>query len=273
MYATFNLKIDLTDLIFFPSENFIQYTKTGCERKEFVKSSIGKDLKNYINSGVIDGTKLSDEWFKTIKSDVFISYSHDDEEIAMAISGYLEKEFSLNVFVDSSFWGSADILLKDIDDIYCKKDSGDYDYQKRNFSTSHVHAMLSTAIIKVMDQSEILIFLNTDNSIPKVDNIFKESYTQSPWIYEEVVFASLLRQRHWSSYRNQALYEFAERKLQVEYKVPLSDMKEISIKTIEDWKKKYDIWLYMEKNYGGSLSSGVTHPLNCLYNMVFGEKG
>ena len=67
MYSTFNLKIDLTDLIFFPSENFIQYTKTGCERKEFVKSSIGKDLKNYINSGVIDGTKLSDEWFKTIK--------------------------------------------------------------------------------------------------------------------------------------------------------------------------------------------------------------
>lgn len=47
---------------------------------------------------------------------MFISYSHKDEEIAMAVSDYLEKEFGLNVFVDSFFWGSADALLKYIDD-------------------------------------------------------------------------------------------------------------------------------------------------------------
>ena len=68
------------------------------------------------------------------------------------------------------------------------------------------------------------------------------------------------------------MYEFAERKLQVEYRVPLSGMKEISMKTIGDWKKKYDTWLSIEKHYGDLFSSGVTHPLNCLYKMVFGEK-
>lgn len=68
------------------------------------------------------------------------------------------------------------------------------------------------------------------------------------------------------------MYEFAERKLQVEYRVPLLGMKEISIETIVDWKKKYDTWLNIEKHYGDLLSSGVTHPLNCLYKMLFGEK-
>lgn len=272
MYTSFNLQIDLADIILLPFEELRQYTKTGCERKEFIESEIGSNLKEYVKDGVIDGSKLSDKWFKTIKSDVFISYSHNDEEIAMALSGYLEKEFGLNIFVDSFFWGSADALLKDIDDTYCKKDCGEYDYQKRNFSTSHVHAMLSTAIIKVMDQSEIVIFLNTDNSIPKVDSTILESYTQSPGIYEEIIFASLLRKRHWSTHRSIPMYEFAERKLQIEYRVPLSGMKEISIETIVDWKKKYDTWLNIEKHYGDLFSSGVTHPLNCLYKIVFGEK-
>lgn len=272
MYTTFNLKIDLGDIIFLPSEELSQYVRVGYERKKIVESTIGSSLKKYVKDGVIDGTKLSGEWFKTIESDVFISYSHNDEEIAMAVSGYLEREFGLNVFVDSLFWGSADALLKDIDDIYCKKDSGEYDYQKRNFSTSHVHAMLSIAIIKIMDQSEVIFFLNTDNSVPRVDDTIMESYTQSPWLYEEIIFSSLLRQRHWSNHRSGPLYEFAERKLQVEYKVPLSGMKEIDTKTISDWKKKYDIWLSVEKHYGALLSSGVTHPLNCLYKMVFGEK-
>ena len=138
MYTSFNLQIDLADIILLPFEELRQYTKTGCERKEFIESEIGSNLKEYVKDGVIDGSKLSDKWFKTIKSDVFISYSHNDEEIAMALSGYLEKEFGLNIFVDSFFWGSADALLKDIDDTYCKKDCGEYDYQKRNFSTSIV---------------------------------------------------------------------------------------------------------------------------------------
>lgn len=159
MYTAFNLKIDLEDIIFLSSKELSQYVKAGYERKEFIESTIGSSLKEYVKDGVIDGTKLSGEWFKTIESDVFISYSHNDEEIAMAVSGYLEREFGLNVFLDSFFWGSADALLKDIDDIYCKKASGQYDYQKRNLSTSHIHAMLSTAIIKVMDSVRNSFFL------------------------------------------------------------------------------------------------------------------
>lgn len=111
MYTPFNLKIDLTDIILLSSKELREYTKTGCERKQLIESEIGSNLKEYVKDGVIDGSKLSDEWFKTIKSDVFISYSHNDEEIAMVLSGYLEKEFGLNIFVDSFFWGSGILMI------------------------------------------------------------------------------------------------------------------------------------------------------------------
>ena len=73
------------------------------------------------------------------------------------------EQFNLNVFVDTFYWGSADDLLKEIDDIKCKNSDGTYDYQKRNITTSHVHAMLTSAIMQVMDLSEIVIFVNTNN--------------------------------------------------------------------------------------------------------------
>lgn len=269
MYAAFNLKVEQSIDHLFPE--FEQCKIIGLQSKKEIKPRIEHNLSEYINDGIIDGSRLSDEWFKTVKSDVFISYSHNDENIALAVAGYLMKAFKLDVFVDSFIWGSADALLKKIDDTYCKQGLEYYNYQKRNLSTSHVHAMLSTAIVKVMDKSETVIFLNTENSIPKVDNVFSVNYTKSPWIYEEIIFASLLRQRHWSNHRDHSIFESVDQDLQVEYNVPVSEMKEITLKMIRDWKKEYDQWLVNKESYGNLLSSGDTHPLNCLYKMVFGE--
>lgn len=269
MYAAFNLKIEPSNMLF--NSYIKRYNDIGLKREKRIKSEIENDLKRYINNGIIDGSVLSDDCFKIIKSDVFISYSHDDEDIAISVAGYLHQELGLDVFVDSLVWDSADALLKDIDDTYCKQDSENYNYQKRNLSTSHVHAMLSTAIIKAMDTSEIVIFLNTDNSIPKIDNVFSRNYTKSPWIYEEIMFATLLRRRHWSNHRNVSIYESAGQNLQVKYNVPISNMKEITFEMLRDWKKEYDKWLRCKGRYGDLLSSGDTHPLNCLYKMVFGE--
>lgn len=271
MYAAFNLKIDPSNMFF--NSYIKRYNDLGLKRKKQKKIEIKNDLKRYINNGIIDGSELSDDFFKIIKSDVFISYSHNDEDIALAVAGYLNQELRLDVFMDSLFWDSADSLLKDIDDTYCKLDSENYNYQKRNLSTSHVHAMLSTAIIKVMDKSEIVIFLNTDNSIPKVDNVFSVNYTKSPWIYEEIMFASLLRRRHWSNHRKVSIYESVGQNLQVKYKVPIFEMKEITFEMIRDWKKEYDTWLGYKNKYNNLLTNGDTHPLNCLYKMVFGEEG
>lgn len=43
--------------------------------------------------GSIDGTNLSDEWFQKIQSDIFISHSHNDENLAYALAGWLKDTF------------------------------------------------------------------------------------------------------------------------------------------------------------------------------------
>lgn len=49
-----------------------------------------------------------------------------------------------------------------------------------------------------MDLSEVVIFVNTYNSVPVLENTLsgKKEYTFSPWIYEEVLFTELLRKKN-----------------------------------------------------------------------------
>lgn len=67
--------------------------------------------------------------------------------------------FGLEAFIDSCSWGYCDDLLNKIDKKYCydsKKKT--YDYHLRNYTTSHVHMMLSTALAEMMDNTECIIF-------------------------------------------------------------------------------------------------------------------
>ncbi len=150
--------------------------------------------------GELDGEKLKRYVFPTGDEgqyDVFISYSHDDKEIAMKLAYYLTKYCSLNVFLDCFIWNSADALLKAIDDEYCQTpDKKHYYYTSRNYSTSHVHALLSMAILDIINKTECCIVLDSKNSI-NLHNLEnpKEAKTLSPWIYEEISFMRMLPQR------------------------------------------------------------------------------
>lgn len=67
--------------------------------------------------------------------------------------------------------------------------------------------MLTSAIMQVMDLSEIVIFVNTNNSVPVLENTLsgKKEYTFSPWIYEEVLLTELLRGKNGLSIDYQLL--------------------------------------------------------------------
>lgn len=144
-------------------------------------------------------------WFPIDDYDVFLSYSHDDEELALLFAGFLNYQFGLKVFIDELFWGSADTLLRKLDDKYCKNNNGNYDYNKRNFTTTHVHAMLSTAIAKTINSSECIIFLNSEKSTYKVKEEVDKDRTLSPWIYEEIFFTRLLVRENGTSNRPEYL--------------------------------------------------------------------
>lgn len=140
----------------------------------------------YLEDGTINGRELKEKWFPKINANVFLSHSHKDKKDIIALAGFLFEEFELVSFIDSTVWGYANDLLKEIDDLYCKnKESNIYDYDKRNYSTSHIHLMLNTSLLEIMDNSECVIFVDTPNSIQKVSQTISNG-TFSPWIYSEL---------------------------------------------------------------------------------------
>ncbi len=155
-------------------------------------------LKNFIlDNGSIDGTALKNHWFKGQKVDVFLSHSHKDIDAVKAFASWLYENFRLTSFIDSCVWNYCDDLLKIIDNEYCLfKDSEIYNYNLRNYSTSHVHAMLSSALSEMIDKTECIIFFDTPNSLVLREEIDKvkneEGNTNSPWIYHELSMTNLI---------------------------------------------------------------------------------
>jgi len=194
---------------------------------DIVTAVIGKN-------GVLDGSKLQSLNFPSLRDnyDVFISYSHNDKDFALYLVSYLQRICRLNCFLDSTVWHSADKLLKRIDDMYCQNEDGNsYNYTKRNFSTSHVHAMLSMAMHDIINRSECCIVLNSENSFTLQEGI--DNATFSPWLYEEVTLMKgmkvdipsrlrLGQERRSYSMGGQIICESAMPELQVKYTVDLN---------------------------------------------------
>lgn len=198
MYAKFKLSFD-NEL------DYYYYYWEGSSFYESYKNKLRCNLENFVNSnGIIDGNKLQMSWFPTfLNFDVFLSHSHNEEKRAIALAGFLKKKLNLTTFIDSCLWGYIDDLLYKIDCKYCLQEDNKYfNYKKRNFSTSHVHMMLSTAISTMIDKCECLFFLNTPNTILLEDNINNQQIS-SPWIYNELILANIMRSRSKEDHRKQ----------------------------------------------------------------------
>lgn len=82
--------------------------------------------------------------------------------------------------------------MKEIDDKYCwKKHSKTYDYNKRNFTTFHVHAILSMSLLDIIRESKFCIFIESQESVSLSHGLRKKTF--SPWLYEEIGFMKLLQ--------------------------------------------------------------------------------
>lgn len=154
-----------------------------------------KEILRFVTDehGVIDGSNLQNLNFPFAHPhyDVFISYSHNDEELALYLTAYLRNK-RLNVFLDSTIWNSADGLLNAIDRQYSwAEDRIHYDVTKRNFTTSHVHAMLSMAMLEAIRRSECCLFIESPHSLTLKSGV--ETKTLSPWIYEEASYINTIQ--------------------------------------------------------------------------------
>ena len=172
-------------------------SKKYCSEYNFLKQKIKTTIDSVnIENTIINGTQLQEEWFPVdfpdMKFDVFISHSHADvNKSVLPLASWFYTHLGLRCFIDSLYWQYADDLLRKFDNYYAyKADSKTYDYRIRNYTTSHVHIMLSMALMKMMDKTECILFVDSDNSIKYMKG---ESQTPSPWIYEEISFANSLQ--------------------------------------------------------------------------------
>lgn len=155
------------------------------------KETLEREVKKIFEEDeILDGDKLQKLFFPVDRYDFFISYSHDDEVLGERLANYLIAK-GFKVFLDSKIWGSADFLLKLIDNKYCfDETTGLYDYSKRNFSTAHVHSLLNAAIGEAINKSDNIIFMSMNEPKMKEKNNL-ETRILSPWIYQELNYFNL----------------------------------------------------------------------------------
>ncbi|MGL6239995.1 hypothetical protein [Aeromonas dhakensis] len=196
MYKGFNLELndsiyelDVTD----------DYLSILSEQKRNIQNSL-RDV--YFKDGTIDAEKLKEAWFPSFDGiHVFISHAHSDVKFAERLACWLYDNFQIKSFIDSHVWGHANDLLREIDNRYAKFPSGiSYSYEVRNRTTSNVHMLLSTALNRMMDQCETLLFINTNKSISKLDVFDETDYvdedrTLSPWIMSELATSRIIEKK------------------------------------------------------------------------------
>lgn len=150
-----------------------------------------------IDKDTFDASLILDSLFPAVNADIFLSHSSKDTNEAIQIALELQENCDLNIFIDSCIWGSIYDLLKAIDNKYCRREGQTtYDYDERNRSTAHVHMILTTALQRMIDQTDTIIFMNTNQSISLKHSVNGEQKTLSPWIHMELNFSNLVRRRY-----------------------------------------------------------------------------
>ena len=243
MHAKFNLDPE--------SETWQNHYYSGSIIHKANKAIVETDLEKFKDiNGILQAKEIIENWFPLIKADVFLSHSHRDEELIIGLAGWLNDNFGIKSFIDSTVWGYSDKLLKAIDNKYCKNESGEtYSYEQRNRSTSHVHMMLSTALADMIDQCECVIFVNTQNSFKPADYFKQEGQTESPWIYSEIAMTRMIRERSPEEHRPlptfdsvsaslEHLKEARERELRISYPADLFHLTPLSLSDLTLWKNK-----------------------------------
>lgn len=265
MYKGFNLEnISEKDLLIKTDKNksFEKYNDSNFKQIE-------ENLNNFIlNGGSIKAETIKSNWFPNIKADIFISHSHKDEQLAIKLGNWLFNNFELKSFIDSTVWKySRDLLNKIISNnetyIHRRNTHGvTYKYQETLNISSHIDMILSTSLIKMIDNCECLFFLNTPNSINETDAIENETYSQ--WIYLETYISSIINKR--TPYRcSQENFYFSNT---VKYHVNIEHLHKLTNVELKKWLDLYNNKETNNQFYNlpGSFSS--IYPLDILYEYI-----
>lgn len=278
MYSKFDLKMPNS----FYNSIINSHLESGIKIYNDLEASSKKCLRNFIyDNGHIDGSSLKKHWFNIQQADIFISHSHNDINKVKAFAGWLYDIFGLKSFIDSCVWGYCNDLLKQIDDDNCKKKgSNTYNYELRNYTTSHVHMMLSIALSEMIDNAECVIFYNTPESVTlksdlKAINESTKVVTMSPWIYHELAMTTFIRKSELKrskvilekAFESRAIGEFNSINIEHDVKQYLDNMISLTDEDLRRWQYNFNILTHKVDGDKIPYISGFekVHPLDVLY--------
>ena len=150
----------------------------------------------FLRDYTINADEIAQRMFPIVEADIFLSHSHKDKGFVEAFAAWLYVEFEIKCFVDSVFWESSEELIKNIVKRYCEENGKKRCSPKQiNQVRTHVNLILNGALMKMIDETECFMFINTPNALQTRDFLFQESITTSPWIYSELLISKLIRVR------------------------------------------------------------------------------
>lgn len=219
-------------------ENKEEYRKIGKELFENNKREIMNNLDKYISpNGKIQVNSLEEDWFPKVDADIFLSHSHQDEEKAILLAGFLNKKFSIKTFIDSIIWKNSLDLLKKIDDEYNRTENGSYSYRGSTWAATNVNLILMMALTKMIDKCECAFFLETPNSL-EISSSNDEKNTGSPWIYSEIEILNKIRKKPLKRFEHslESLEIFKSDSFpQFRYELNLEKFYLVNLKVLKKW--------------------------------------
>jgi len=161
---------------------------------EYDTENIGKRLKEIIKFQAVNGGEIAmvehkellDEWFPDAGCHIFISHSHKDKGLAIAIANKIHKKYGVKSFIDSEFWGYVDKAIYEINSEFSRSlgDENYLDYEKCMRVASNFYLILSNALTDGIFHSDSFWFINSGNAFDAVNKASEGTY--SPWLYTEL---------------------------------------------------------------------------------------
>lgn len=239
MYKTYKVNLD-------EIRNTVStYKLYGQKQSSEMVKAMEPGLTQYLNAnGVLDGQKIMDDWFPKVDADIFISHSHRDDNDIHALAGWLKMNLGLTSFIDADVWGYCNDLIKEMYKSCYPDTKNNYAIGPYNEITAHVHNMLMSALSKMIDKCECLIFVDSDQSISARETAKK---TRSPWIYNELLLSSMIKPRipQRKAVRIQDSRIILEQRdtfameFRIDYPAVLKHMKQLSLPTLNMWVRQF----------------------------------
>ncbi|MCU6327295.1 toll/interleukin-1 receptor domain-containing protein [Enterobacter quasiroggenkampii] len=161
---------------------------------EYDTGEISLTLKDIIRIQAVNGGEIAmvehkeflNEWFPDTGCHIFISHSHKDKGLAIAIANKLYKKYGVKSFIDSEFWGFVDKAIYEINSDYSRSVSDEkyLDYDKCMRVASNFYLILSNALTDGIYHSDSFWFINSGNAFDAANESSAGSY--SPWLYTEL---------------------------------------------------------------------------------------